>query len=194
MGQPREALVFGIEFTADERDRRQHVHPHQQRDRRADAAVEDVVAGDVADVPPEPQRGREPEQRGHHGAGPHETPALRAAWSEEVQHHGDAHAGGHSDGVAGSLRGQHDPRLDFLTGLDHAQPAQYDLLGSRAEQNQAQRQCDRERGRKHEQNGHSLMLQERPPGGNFVDCLETLHQAGHHARRRPNGDQRCGHQ
>jgi len=52
----RRFLALRVELAADQRDYRQHVHPHQEQDDGRDAAIDHVVVGDVARVPGEQRR------------------------------------------------------------------------------------------------------------------------------------------
>ncbi len=55
-----QALPLRVELAPVQRDHRQQVHPNQQCDHRADAAVQHVIVGDVADVPGEAGGGQQP--------------------------------------------------------------------------------------------------------------------------------------
>ena len=65
-----------VKLAAEERDERENVHPGKQRDAGADAAIEQVVVRDVADIPAESQGGQHPQNGGQQSARPDRAPAL----------------------------------------------------------------------------------------------------------------------
>ena len=57
--QPRSREEHGIELRSDQHNKRNHIHPHQQRYANSQGAVEDAVIGVALQIPT--KQGRSPE-------------------------------------------------------------------------------------------------------------------------------------
>ena len=104
-----------IEFAADKRNDAQQIHPDKQRYDRGDGSIEDVVVGDVSNVPTKSPGGQQPQQRRDNRARPYLAESQPAIRSNLVEQRGAEYDAAKRQYKTHGLAQQMDPAGEFGT-------------------------------------------------------------------------------
>ena len=177
-----------VEFAAEHGGEAQEVHPDDEGHNGADGAIEDVVIGDIADIPGEAGSEGEPEDGGEDGAGP-DVAAAGGLGAEAVHDGGDGDDGGEGDGDADGVGEEVNAAGEDFAGVEEAELGEDPGFDAVAKEEEGGGEEDGDEGADDEDDGEEALAENTTGMGAAVGGLVGLEEAGGDAGGGPGGEQ-----